>query len=233
MEKCDYGCDQIAMYKLKSGKKCCSKSVNSCPAMKLKNSNGMKKARDKAGDNFWKNGYPNPRLGKNPWNKGLTKETDNRILIQSEKNKGNKFGGKALTPEKEKERTRKISEYAKLNNGGYRKGSGRGKSGRYKGFWCDSSWELAYIIYNLEHNIYFERNKEKFSYMFNGKKFNFIPDFIENGQFVEIKGYYSKQWEAKLNDFPHKIKILYKSDMKKYFDYVIDKYGKDFIKLYE
>lgn len=175
-------------------------------------------------------------VGKKAWNSGLTKETDERVLQYSKKNKGKVLspnGGKGSTPEKESERIRKISEKAKLKNGGYREKSGRGKKGRYNGFWCDSSWELAYVIYNLEHNIHFERNEEKFKYVFKEKTFNYIPDFVENDEFVEIKGYNTKQWEAKLEQFPKKLKILYESDMKKYIDYVVEKYGKDFVKLYE
>lgn len=36
-ELCEYGCGQIAKYELANGKKCCSKSANSCQAMKKKN----------------------------------------------------------------------------------------------------------------------------------------------------------------------------------------------------
>ena len=35
---CDYGCGQEAKYQLKNGKWCCSKSSNSCPVNKKKNS---------------------------------------------------------------------------------------------------------------------------------------------------------------------------------------------------
>ena len=57
----------------------------------------------------------------------------------------------------------------------------------YKGYWCDSSWELAYVIYNLEHNIKFERNKQGFEYEFENKKYKYYPDFIlEDGTYVEV-----------------------------------------------
>lgn len=64
------------------------------------------------------------------------------------------------------ETKQKISATAKVNklSGGYREGSGRGKKGIYKGYYCDSSWELAYVIYNLEHDIKFERNTQTFEY---------------------------------------------------------------------
>lgn len=43
--------------------------------------------------------------------------------------------------------------------GGYRKGSGVGKSGWYNGIYCDSSWELAYVIYHIDNNLPIIRNK--------------------------------------------------------------------------
>ena len=129
----------------------------------------------------------------------------------------------------------KIRKYHKscwlLNSGGYRKGSGIGKSGWYKGFWCDSSYELAWVIYNLENNIPFERNTKKFKYIFKGKEYKYIPDFIQDGYYVEIKNYMTPQVEAKIKSISN-IKILFKKDLKSEFDYVEKKYGKNFIKLY-
>ena len=119
-------------------------------------------------------------------------------------------------------------------SGGIRVGSGRGKSGWYKGYWCDSSWELAYVIYNLDHNIEFERNKEGFEYEYNNEKHKYYPDFIlEDGTYVEIKGYKSEITNAKIKYFPHKIKLIYKENIKYYLNYVIEKYGNKFIKQYE
>lgn len=133
------------------------------------------------------------------------------------------------------ESKRKISETGKKNQslGGYRQGSGRGKKGWYKGYFCDSSWELAYVIYNLEHEITFKRNEEFFPYEFNGEKHNYKPDFIENGVFVEIKGYFNEQVEAKEKAFPFELKYLDKETIKPYLKYVEETYGKDFTRLYE
>lgn len=117
--------------------------------------------------------------------------------------------------------------------GGYRKGSGIGKHGWYKTYWCDSSYELVFVIYNLEHNIPFSRNKQGFEYEWQGKTHLYYPDFMIYGEYVEIKGYWSKQHESKIKSFPHKLSILFKKDMQFMFDYVIQKYGKNFILLYE
>ncbi len=120
-------------------------------------------------------------------------------------------------------------------SGGYRKNSGRGKSGWYKGYHCQSSWELAWIIYSLEHNFKFERNTKGFEYFFEDKIHKYFPDFyIPDGDyFIEIKGYPNKQNDAKIEQFKHKIIVLYKQDMKEIISYVISKYGNNFIELYE
>lgn len=118
------------------------------------------------------------------------------------------------------------------HTGGYRKGCGRGKSGWYKGIYCDSSWELAFVIYHLDNNLYIERCKEKRKYIYNNTEHIYIPDFITNEGIIEIKGYKTKQWEIKENSNPD-IKVLYKNDIKFYLDYVKQKYGNDYIKLYD
>ena len=122
----------------------------------------------------------------------------------------------------------------KGRSGGYRIGAGRGKHGWYKGYYCDSSWELAWVIYQLDHNILFKRNTKKFPYIFEGQSYSYIPDFIlSNGEYVEIKGWPNKKTESKLSQFPHKLTILWKPDMENIIDYVKQTYGRDFIKLYE
>ena len=130
----------------------------------------------------------------------------------------------------------KATQQKNKKSGGPRKGGGHGKHGWYKGYWCDSSWELAWVIYNLDHGIKFERCKEKFEYEFEGKKYNYYPDFkLENGTYVEIKGYSTSRWCAKSDQVSPKIS-LYVIDRQKiqmFIDYVKSKYGKDFIKLYQ
>ena len=193
---------------------------------------------------------PNKKI---PWNKGLTKKTSSILSDFSDNCKMNcvgrkhsdetkqkislslkgKSNGIALTPEKETERRRKLSEIAKKRNfGGYVKGSGNGKKGWYKGFFCDSSWELAYVIYCLDHSLSIERNKEKRTYTYKGKTKKYIPDFIVSSRLVEIKGFKTDEWEAKLKFNPD-ITVLYEEDLSSVFEYVKSTYGKDFIRLYE
>lgn len=190
----------------------------------------------KARGNPWaKRPHPRGKLGKPSWNSGKTEADDIRISIIAQKCSLKLTGRKGR---KQSEESRlKISETMKNKGlGGLRLKSGRGKKGRYKGYWCDSTWELAYVIYNLEHDIAFERNYEFFEYEFNGKRRKYYPDFrLSDGSYVEIKGYYTDCVRAKIQQFPKdKSLIVYdKEDIKIYLSYVEQKYGKNFHTLYE
>lgn len=118
--------------------------------------------------------------------------------------------------------------------GGYREKGGRGKQGWFNGFYCNSSWELAYVIYSLDNNMKIKRNTEGFEYIFEDKIFHFYPDFIkEDGSYVEVKGYLDNKNKAKINQFQKKLEVIDRNDIKPYLNYVVNKYGTDFIKLYE
>lgn len=223
-EKINHICPKCNQYICNS----IQKHINYCNGL------GTRRKREKKGHN-------------NPWNKGL--KIKDLMNIKGEKwtneysksiSEGIKksfsdgtLTGRASTPEKEIERRHKISERMKIVGGGYRKGSGRGKKGWYKGYWCDSSWELAWIIYNLEHNIYFERNLERFEYIYNNKKYNYLPDFKIGDTYIEVKGYMTNQVVCKIEQFLKNIIVIKKEEMKPILQYVKDKYGKNFISLYE
>ena len=169
-----------------------------------------------------------PKKGTIPWNKGKksTRPAWNKGVIGS-------TPGRCTDEHAELERRRKISVFAKDRNlGGYVQGSGRGKKGWYKGFFCDSSWELAYVIFCLDHNVSIKRNTEKRQYLFKDKVKNYIPDFIVEAELIEIKGYKTEEWEAKIKCNPD-VKVLYKEDLSEIFSYVITTYGKKYIELYE
>lgn len=180
------------------------------------------------------------------WNKGLSKETDIRVMKQSQKAaEGFKksIANGYINPTWSNEywtrdkRTIKSKEAINRQLGGYHKKSGRGKKGWYKGYWCDSSWELAYVIYNIDHNIEFKRNTIGFEYTFNGKIYKYYPDFIlKDNSYIEIKGYYSELTHIKHKSFismGYKLIVIDKNTITPYLKYTINKYGKNFINLYE
>jgi len=126
------------------------------------------------------------------------------------------------------------SNFRKKASGGYRKGSGIGKKGWYKGYWCDSSWELAFVIYNIDNNIKFERNRIGYEYLYEGKIHRYYPDYLISDNLYEIKGYETEKDKEKYKGVKDiNLTILYKKDIQYMIDYVITKYGNDYIKLYE
>ena len=120
----------------------------------------------------------------------------------------------------------------KPNTGGYRERSGIGRSGYYNGIWCNSSYELAWVIWAIDNSIKFERNLKGFNYIFEGRSRKYYPDFKLEEGYLEIKGYNSNQFKAKLEYFIEDIKVLYKKDLDPILEYVKNKYGKDYIRLY-
>lgn len=82
--------------------------------------------------------------------------------------------------------------------------------------WCDSTWELALIIWCKSRGKQIERNRETFEYEFEGVTRCYLPDFIVDGQIVEIKGRRATDSliDAKLAATAGKVKILLADDMK-------------------
>ena len=129
----------------------------------------------------------------------------------------------------------KVNGLLKGKVGGLREKGGRGKQGWYKGYYCNSSWELAWIIYNLDHDIKFKRNTVGFPYTFNGKNYNYFPDFFnkDTNEYFEIKGYLDARNKAKISSFPFKLNVIDKSKITTYIEYVTKKYGSNYTDLYE
>lgn len=146
------------------------------------------------------------------WNKGLTKETDERVKKYAETFKRKIKEGLIIFPNQFRENTVKFLY----------------KYGWYKGYYCDSSWELAFVVYCLDNNIPIKRNTERFEYIVEDKTHYFIPDFIINdNEYIEIKGLQDKHWEYKQKSFPNII-FLFRNEIKKYLDYAKEKYGTKF-----
>jgi len=230
---CDYGCGRIAVHQFKSGKWGCSTSPNHCPQKRQYNSVAIKALRKDKGDNYWHEGVPFG-MGVPTGRKGKTYIDlygEERAKDIAKRISNSHIGapcyaqtteGKAHLSTKAKER----------GFGGYVPKSGRGRKGEYKGIWCDSSWELAFVIYSLDHHKSIQRVNEYRLYHWEGQTRRYYPDFVVDGQIVEIKGYDSPQWDAKLKANPD-IVVLYENDMREIIEYVVRTYGKNYIYLYE
>ena len=165
------------------------------------------------------------------WNKGLTKETDERVAKYAATYHNRIENGEIDFYWLGKHHKPETIKKMKANSGGLRIGSGKGKMGWYKGYYCRSSWELAWIVYQLDHNVIPEQCSESFEYMIGDEVHRYYPDFKINEVYYEIKGAHYNKWKYKKEQFP-KDKILIiidgKKEIKPYIEYIEKKYGKKF-----
>lgn len=132
-----------------------------------------------------------------------------------------------------KEETKlKISKTLEGRAGGYRMTpkSTRSHRGYYKGLYCMSSWELAFVVYSLENGKKIQQCKEHFEYEMNGKKHLYTPDFIIDGIYYEIKNWHRPDTDFKINSFPKdkELILIEGKENDKYLQYAKSKYGDKF-----
>lgn len=120
--------------------------------------------------------------------------------------------------------------------GGYRQGSGRSKSGYYKGIYCGSTYELCWVIYHLDHQIEFTRFPGKLEH--EGVKY--YPDFLlsDGKTIVETKGYEPQESvdrKSKVAEaLGYTVNVLRKKDLQKEFEWVRQNYQyKEVFELYD
>ena len=223
---CNYGCENPGLFKLKNNKWCCSFSITSCPGMKIKNS------KKKKGKNPWENKeHPKGMLGKTWKYKGNTykeiygESSEEQRVKRSSSIKNYR---EKLSEEEKKNISEKISKKLTGRIAGPKVGLGRGHKGWYKGIWCDSSYELAYVYDCLEKGLSIRRNTERFPYVWEGVEKGYYPDFIVEEDLVEIKGYSNPQTEFKMSQCTKPLTILREKDLKKSLDSIKLKYGNKF-----
>lgn len=158
----------------------------------------------------------NDKLGKysTQYNKGQTKETNPLIAKQA-----NTIRTRILNDE--------IDFSSRVRT--------KYKFGTYKTIHCDSSWELAFILYLLDNNIPFIRNTSHFSYEYNGHLHEYYPDFIVDNIYYEIKGYYDEKSKIKIEQFSkeNELIVLDPKTIQPYLEYARSTYGKNFYRMYD
>lgn len=119
------------------------------------------------------------------------------------------------------------------NMGGFRIGAGRSKSGYFRGIYCNSTYELVWVIYELDHG----RSPKRFEGYLTDGVIKYYPDFVYDKHIIEIKGYYVQAVEHKSNiarAHGYSIDVLYKEDLRAQFEYVASRYNTtQYEKLYE
>jgi len=134
------------------------------------------------------------------------------------------------------ETRKKISDKAKGNTGGWRNFGGNGKRGIYQGHLFQSSWELAWLIFQIENGKHPLRCEKCFEYITeSGQLRKYYPDFEMDGIIFEIKGFNSIKTQLKISsvlDAGYEIKLLMKKEVQPCLDYCVSKYGEKFYDLH-
>lgn len=210
---CEYGCGQKASFKTKGGKNICSQSPNKCPINRRKNSQGSKIIRTKSPEKWiglkkggmvskqWRQNNPGKYL------QGLQKhgKTHSQNLKQRKTfvGRNNPFYGKTHT-----KRTKE-----KMSNASLNWKTMNGIRTRYYPVYCpymkqtikvQGTWQLKYAEYLNQNKINWIRSRKinlKYRLHQDDYLHTYYPDFYlpDKDQYVEIKGYYPTQNEAKMN----------------------------------
>lgn len=129
----------------------------------------------------------------------------------------------------------KSHRFRKQTKGGYRAGSGRAKTGNYKGIYCGSTYELCWVIYNIDHNVSFTR----FDSYLEKDGLKYYPDFLlaDGKTIIEIKGYENQESVDKktalAERFGYTVIVLRKEQLEKEFRYVSERYSSNYKTLYD
>lgn len=164
------------------------------------------------------------------WNKGLTKETDDRIanyaksISDAYKNGKIKTWSDGLTKETDERianMSNKISNTInkKVENETWHSSLGKVYHHKCNGFSMHGSWELALAEYLNNKNIKWIRPKDKFKYYFDKSWHWYHPDIylIDFDIYIEVKGCITEKDLAKWEQFPKdkKLDIYFGDDFSK------------------
>lgn len=229
---CAY-CGKEAIYQLKNGKWCCEKNVGACPEMKRKNSEARKKqiAEQKLNGTFKCNFNSTSNPNRVVWNKGLTKETDDRIKNAANnysinyKNGKFKLGGYHHTLEARNKISKGRCKYLDSCKAGFSDvGWYKIKNLNGEEFTVRGTWERDFGNYLTDKKILWIRNKQLKYIQTDNSVHRYNPDFYlpDKDLYIEVKGYFSNkdQEKIKLVLTQHKInlKIIREAEIKKIKD---------------
>lgn len=150
------------------------------------------------------------RKYKSAWNKGLTKETDERVkkyvdcCSEGYKSGRLKIWCDGLTKETD-ERLKLLSDKIKqsikekINTGNWHNSFSKSRTQIYKNVNMMGTWEVEFAKLLDKRNINWEYTKHQFDYLYNDEIHKYNPDFYlpEFDTYIEIKGYPTKRDIAK------------------------------------
>lgn len=220
---CSYGCGHLAQYQFQNGKFCCSTQPHECSKYRqnsrYRTIESISSSEAAAAKTLFL--YILRKRRSQLYNSFTSEERTTYLGDRQIK------WWNSLSRDQQIEHGNKISKSKRENFNGTYSQTSYGHSGYYKGIWCDSSWELAWVYFHLEQGTPFVRNRDKFKYIYDGKERNYVPDFKVFDTWTEIKAFSNTKWECKYRDFPDKDKliVLWGDDIKHLVKDLEQKYG--------
>ena len=225
---CQYGCGQEALFQTKGGRKICSKSPNQCPINRKKNSHGGKRAQKRAhqkspekwvGHKFggicskqWRQNNPEKyKEVHKQTGETYKRKLENGQLIHHWVGKKHSLQSKM-----------KISAKAGERNNGLIKT-------KYFEVYCpytkqyvkvQGTWQLKYAEYLNQNKINWIRSRKinlKYRLHEDDYLHTYYPDFYlpDRDQYVEIKGYWWKSQDGRVDDRKKMNKVIQQNSDKK------------------
>lgn len=156
---------------------------------------------DKEFENGWKLGAHIINCIKNPNFNTIRK---NRALSKT---------GTLLSDSTKEKISNTIKE--KVERGNWHLSFSKSRTYKYRGSYFHGKWELEYAKWLDKNNIKWRRPTEQFQYQFGKIIRYYTPDFylIDEGIYVEIKGYPTDKDFAKWDSFPLPLKLLNGADL--------------------
>lgn len=194
-----------------------------------KNLNSLKQHEIRCKENPNRIISPICQKGHKSWNKGLTKETDDRVKHNGESISNMYKTGKitnwcnGLTKEND-ERLLKMSNKISntvldnVKNDNWHNSFSKSKIVEYNGIKFHGSWEVAFAKYLDSKSITWIRPLDKFEYIFENKTHYYTPDFYlpKYNLYIEIKGYPVEKDFIKWDFCKSKLDIYFGDDLVKY-----------------
>lgn len=237
IEICDFGCGRPAIKMFKSsGKKCCSEFTAQCPSVRENNNKDrvidlddviIRQLQEKYDSGLsWdlavlalgKGNLPIARSIKQGKLKSRTTSESLKIAHSS-----GRCGESTLSYESKTRKNNAIKNHAlKRHAEGWDNKAGRCKKYKYSSevageVTLDGTWELETAKWLDKNKYNWKRNKTRFQYThLNGNIRHYTPDFWveEFGGYLEIKGYETDLDRCKWSQFPDKLIVWKKKELK-------------------
>lgn len=207
MELCKYGCGNEGLFSDKNGDLRCTKSPNSCPANRRKNSSGCKVKYASGTRKRWYDEPSEKIRSKLGWAKGLNK-SDPRIAKAA---KAISAALKGKPGHKHTEETKAKLSQSRIK---YLEEGNHSKWYEIGGVKVQGNLERRFATFLFEQNIEFSRNRITFQ-----KHKTYTPDFYipSLNVFVEVKGFFYDKDKEKLRrvlfDNDIDIRIVFEKDI--------------------